>query len=158
MGGHAQVQRLAVVGEKQDQRVLLLPAAAQRIHEIDDLRRLAALARRRPTTVVERGVAAAASLLLAGGAAALRRGAGRAARSVLRSRPDFAPVLTALAAFASASLSSVRNICRSISDRICTVSFFWADATPAPMAMRAAINLVTMPPEEYPAGARACRA
>lgn len=65
-----------------------------------------ALARRRPTTLVERGVTAAAAFLLAGGEAALRRGAGRAARSALRSRPQLAPVLAALAGGAAAYASA----------------------------------------------------
>jgi hypothetical protein len=65
-----------------------------------------ALARRRPTTLVERGAAAAAALLLAGGEAVLRRGAGRAARSALRARPELAPILAALAGGAAAYASA----------------------------------------------------
>ncbi len=90
-----------------------LASAADLSFQALSLNRLAqaiALARRRPTTIVERGVAAAASLLIAGGAAALRRGARRGAKSALRSRPDLAPILTALvggaAAYASARLVS----------------------------------------------------
>jgi hypothetical protein len=86
-----------------------LASAADLSFQALSLNRLAqsiALARRRPTTIVERGVAAAASLLIASGAAALRRGAGRAARSALASRSDFAPLLTALAGGAAAYVSA----------------------------------------------------
>jgi hypothetical protein len=95
-----------------------LASAADLSFQALSLNRLAqaiALARRRPTTVVERGVAAAASLLLAGGAAVLRRAAGRAARSALASRPDFAPILTALAGGAAA-YASARLISRALEE------------------------------------------
>jgi len=74
-----------------------------------------ALARRRPTTLVERGVAAAAAFLLAGGQAALRRGAGRAAQSALRKRPEFVPIVAALAGGAAA-YASARLVSRALEE------------------------------------------